>query len=40
MSENSHADSVLAQLRQADADGELPEELRDRLDELEGEDDA
>ena len=37
--ENSHAGSVLAQLRQADADDELPAEMRDRLDELEGEDD-
>ena len=36
--ENSHAGSVLAQLRQADADGELPAELRARLDELEGAD--
>jgi hypothetical protein len=36
---DSHADSVLAQLRQADADDELPDELTDRLAELEGKDD-
>jgi len=36
--ENSHAGSVLAQLRQADADDDLPDELADRLDELEGAD--
>jgi hypothetical protein len=39
MSENSHAGSVLAQLRQADADDDLPDELAERLDELEGADD-
>lgn len=38
MSENSHAGSVLAQLKQADADDDLPDELEDRLDELEGDD--
>jgi len=38
MSENSHAGSVLAQLKQADDDDELPDELEDRLDELEGDD--
>jgi hypothetical protein len=36
--ENSHAGSVLAQLRQADADDDLPDELAERLDELEGDD--
>jgi hypothetical protein len=36
MSENSHAGSVLAQLKQAEADDELPDELEGRLDELEG----
>lgn len=30
---NSHAGSVLAQLKQADRDGDLPDEMRDSLDE-------
>ena len=38
MSENSHAGSVLAQLKQADADDDLPDDLEDRLDEMEGDD--
>jgi len=36
--ENSHAGGVLAQLKQADADDDLPAELEDRLNELEGDD--
>ena len=36
MPENSHTGSVLAQLKQADEDGDLPAELAERLDELEG----
>ncbi|UXF50969.1 MAG: hypothetical protein HQRvContig03_10 [Haloquadratum phage sp.] len=38
MSENSHAGSVLAQLRQAEADDDLPDELAERLDDTEGDD--
>jgi len=38
MSENSHAGSVLAQLKQADADDDLPDDLEDRLNEMEGDD--
>lgn len=34
--ESGHAGSVLAQLKQADANDDLPDELADRLDELEG----
>jgi len=31
---DSHADSVLAQLKQADEDGELPDEIAERRDDL------
>jgi len=37
--ENSHAGSVLAQLKQAEEDGDLPDEIAERHDEFDGDSD-